>query len=367
MTTEPRDLFAGAPADDEALARYLAGESPADEADAVRRWLAQQPERAQAVARLQRALQSFAAAPPPVDVERALQHVRTRMAEAEPRVLPLRPRSPAPAGARRQPWGQSSAQPWARRALRIAAAVVLLAGGALFTWRATRPAGPAGVTAVAAQTFATGVGERDSLWLADGSFVLLGPGSRLRVAAGYGAARREVELAGEAYFEVAPDAARPFVVRSGAATIRDLGTAFAVRQDAGGAVRVAVTEGTVELSAAAAQAGAVVLQAGDRGVLPPDGRAAVAQRAAALDDDLAWTRGELVFVDAPLERVAAELRRWYGVELRVDDPALTGRHLTASFAGEPAPQVLRVIALALGAELQMRGDTAVLRRTEERP
>jgi transmembrane sensor len=102
-----------------------------------------------------------------------------------------------------------------------------------------------------------------------------------------------------------------------------------------------------------------VLRQGDRGTLD-DGRM-TAERAAATEDDLAWTRGRLVFRDAPLEQVAADLRRWYGVELRAGDDAVAARRLTASFGEEAPADVLRVIGLALGADVAMRGDTAVLR------
>jgi transmembrane sensor len=59
--------------------------------------------------------------------------------------------------------------------------------------------------------------------------------------------------------------------------------------------------------------------------------------------------------------VAADLRRWYGVELRVTDTALLRRHVSATFVGDSADRVLDVIALALGARVERRGDTAYLR------
>jgi transmembrane sensor len=87
----------------------------------------------------------------------------------------------------------------------------------------------------------------------------------------------------------------------------------------------------------------------------------VAEPAAAVETDLAWTRGRLVFEDASMARVTADLRRWYGVELRIDDPALALRTVRTEFpAGESVDEVLRVIGLALGAEVEMRGDTAVM-------
>jgi ferric-dicitrate binding protein FerR (iron transport regulator) len=84
-----------------------------------------------------------------------------------------------------------------------------------------------------------------------------------------------------------------------------------------------------------------------------------AERAAVADADVAWTRGRLVFADATLDRVRADLRRWYGIEVVAADPALAARHVTASFDGDPAAHVLEVLGLALGADVARRGDTAV--------
>jgi transmembrane sensor len=168
-------------------------------------------------------------------------------------------------------------------------------------------------------------------------------------------------------FEVTHDPARPFRVRSGEVIIEDLGTTFSVRDDDDG-VRVVVTAGSVLLqgtekprrSGTSPTQPSVVLKAGDRGGVDRDGRP-VAERSAATDQDLAWTRGRLVFDNAPLSRVRTDVRRWYGLDLQVADSALAGRHLTTSFAGESVEQVLDVIALALGARIERRGDIAVIR------
>ncbi len=327
----------------EALARYLAGESPPGEADAVRAWLAERPERTARLAALNRAMDRGAASAG-LDVEAALARVHRRMDAPETPVTPLRRPAPPSVAAPR----------WRTPALRMAAMVLLLLG-ALFAWQALRGGDPRG----AVRTYASGVGQRDSVQLSDGTRVLLGPGSRLTLAAGYGGRAREVELRGEAMFDVPHDDARPFVVRAGGARVRDIGTVFSVEADSGGGVRVVVTDGAVALRADADSGGdEMVLREGERGVLPEGGTRA--QRAAATADDLAWTRGELVFREASITDVAAEVRRWFGVELRAGDAAVAGRRLTASFQGEDRDQVMQVIALALGAEMTMRGDTAVL-------
>jgi len=200
---------------------------------------------------------------------------------------------------------------------------------------------------------------------------MLAPGSRLSVAADFDA-KRTVELEGAAYFEVKHDAARSFTVRSRDAEIRDIGTAFSVSTDASGSVTVAVTEGVVAMRAVSSGAGtSVELRAGDRGVMGAwsetttgDARSkdeVVVSRGAVTADDVAWTHGDLIYRDAPMSVVQADLKRWYGIELQLTDSTLRRRTLKVSFAGDSAASAVRKIALALGAEAVQRGDTILLR------
>jgi transmembrane sensor len=342
MTREsPNSNLPDEPAEWEALARYLADESPAGEADRLRLWLAEDPARAEVASTLLRSMDRLAAGPPAeVDVEGALRRVHSRMRDDGAPVIPLRRSRPR----------------WMGGVPLRAAAVVLLVVAAALLFQRLRP--DAGAVATG-QAFSSAVGERTDVRLPDGTRVLLGPASELVLAAGYGAGSREVELRGSALFEVVHDADRPFSVRAGGAEIRDIGTRFAVRNGVGGALRVLVTEGAVELRPAAARDDTgVTLRAGQRAIVEPGGRV-VAEPATATESDLGWTQGRLVFDAAPLSEVAMELHRWYGIEMRAD-PALSGRRLTASFTGDPADRALRVIALAVGAKLEMRGDTAIL-------
>ena len=365
--SSPRDPFLpGDPSPDadwEAVARYLAGESSAAEAEAMRSWLADHPAEGAFVDALAQTVVPFADATD-IDVEAALARVHSRREPAAARPIGVLRGTILAPGVRtrsneriRMPRATASAgASWRRRwpvAALAAAGVVFVAAMVVMRMGAAHRGGG---TLAGARTFSTSVGQRDSIVLADGSRVLLGPGSELRVAAGYGAARRDVELRGEGYFDVKHDAARPFSVRAGGASIRDVGTTFAVHDDAAVGLRVAVTSGAVQVRAAGHEANLV---AGDVAVLTPDG-ALSSTRGGVRDDDLAWTRGSLVFHDASMAEVRADLRRWYGVELRVTDSTLAHRHLTATFAGEPIDKVLAVIALTLGGELTRHGDTALV-------
>lgn len=241
----------------------------------------------------------------------------------------------------------------------LAAAAMLAVG--LTSWMAYRERSPAPAVASVHGMFGTGVGARDSLTLGDGSRVIIGPLSSITVPEDYGTTSRSVEVKGDAWFDVVHDGRKPFTVQAGSATIVDVGTKFTVRSDDPAGVSVSVSEGSVSLRQVntPVQQG-VILKAGDNGVLEHGGQV-IARRGAATDDDVAWLKGRLVFREAPISEIVSSMRKWYGIELKVPDRTLASRHITASFAGESPERVLDVIRLALGAEIERHGDTAVVR------
>lgn len=334
----------------EAVGRYFAGESSPAEADAVRRWLAERPVEAALLQALDGATRGVELTPlDDAHVERALRAVKGRRAAG---VMPLE----ATRGRRR----------WVLSTVAAAGILALAAGSGLWLRRSGRSGG-AGLSVGPSRVLATATGQIDSLRLADGTRIVLGPESRVEIGAGYGGARRDVRLEGQALFDVRHDAARPFTVHVDGASIADIGTRFTARSDAPSGVRVAVLAGAVRLRRAtgsmrAAGDSGVVLAAGDRGVLSPGGYA-LAVRGSATEEDLAWTTGRLAFRDAPLSAVATDLRRWYGVQLQFADSALSRRRVTASFATQPIDSVLNVLELTLGSvRMQRQGDTVRVRR-----
>lgn len=344
------------PADWEALARYLAGESSAAESERIGRWLAEHKADAAFVAALDKAVAGLALREQAdLDVDRALARVHEQLdSVSRDPALPLR-RPP-----RELRYSRRTASTWRAAAILAAAAAVVIAAR-LVLQRSGDERSPM-ADAGTGRTFATAVGKRDSLRLPDGGRVVLGPASSLVVAAAYGRETREVELHGEAYFEVVHDTTRPFVVRAGDVSVRDVGTSFAVRADSSRIVQVVVTSGSVALRSAGTAESGILLAAGDVGTVQPDGRV-TRRHAESAAQYLAWMRDSLVFRDASLREVSEELRRWYGVVLRVDDSSLADRHLTMTFAGDPLDRVLRVIGLGLGADVARRGDTAIVSRS----
>jgi transmembrane sensor len=242
---------------------------------------------------------------------------------------------------------------WRDARFRAAAAVLVVAGAGLI-WRAATSPDATSPASVAPARFATEVGKLDSLKLPDGSRVLLGPGSELTLAQGFGGSARELTLHGEARFDVVHDSTRPFIVHTSAASFRDVGTVFAVHSDEADGARIVVSSGVVSVEAKTGAA-PLLLQAGDRATVAPTGTVHV-ERAAATSDDLAWTSGKLIFRDASVKQVTADLRRWFGVELKVDS-SLASKTVTATFERASTTDVGRMIAAMLGGGLREQGDT----------
>jgi transmembrane sensor len=198
----------------------------------------------------------------------------------------------------------------------------------------------------------TGIGETRTVSLPDGSSVVLGAKSRVRVS--YSSTERRVQLiAGEALFEVKHDAALPFVVQAGDQLIRDIGTKFDINRSES-SVRVFVLQGAVEISTSAAtvrnKAPPVeVVKAGDgleAVYRATSGAAPVAYAKSPQSSPDAWRRGWLVYENATLRDVVADVNRYYspGVEL---SPAAAEMRVTASIRTSQIPSFLDALDSAL--------------------
>lgn len=320
------------------------------ESERIARWLDEHAADAELVTALDKAMASLALRDvSDVDVEGALRAVTARRD------------APVPIEGRRKHNARTTISPWRMVTLLAAAAVVIVAARALLERKGRATTSPP-IIGGGASVFRTAVGKRDSVRLHDGSRVILGPGSQLIVAAGQ---TREVELHGEAYFDVVHDTTRPFLVHADNATVRDVGTSFDVRNDSGSRVRVVVTSGSVALRSTVSN-DSTLLSAGDVGVVQTDGRVS-ARHGAPIAPYLAWMRDSLIFREAPMAEVSSNLRRWYGVSLDVEDSALARQHLTMTLAGDPLDRVLRIIGLQLGAAVEHRGDSAIVRPLTRSP
>ena len=190
--------------------------------------------------------------------------------------------------------------------------------------------------------------------LADGTTVRLQPGATLTYAdpAADVVLDRAVRLDGDAYFDVAEDAAHPFTVTTTAAKVVVLGTRFGVRAGATD-TEVTLVEGAVALTPVGA-AGGVRLAPGQqsritKGALP------TTPQAVDVADALAWS-DVLVFRETPAAAAAARLAARYGTPVAVAD-SLGDEPVTGTFApDQPLAEVLRALALTLEADLDRTPD-----------
>jgi len=339
------------------LDRYLAGEASAADAEAVREWLAEDPEHAPLLEDL-RLIKRVAAERAPESSTDAAWARAVEALEVPPQPRVSRPPLEVP------PQPRVSRRPLVA-ALAAAAAVIALIGGAVVLRRPPQWS-----------EYTTAAAHRAVIRLRDGTQVTLAPKSRVRYTADYGRAHRDVYLDGEAYFQVAPDARRPLRVHTAGSVTEDLGTSFVVRAYADRvATEVVVAEGRVALRRADTTAAsrargarpdawpALVLGARDLGRLDASG-AATFRHGVDVGRYLAWTRGVLAFDGAPLSDVVTTLERWYNVEIRLADSALAMRRLTATFANEPIDLVLKRMALTLGLRVERAdGSAFVLRKS----
>jgi len=248
--------------------------------------------------------------------------------------------APPAAPPRRKGWGF---------AFRAAAACVLAAivGTAIYL----------DVTKPALKTYATAVGERERLTLADGSQIELNTNTVLRTQ--INAQQRNIWLdRGEVYFEVTHNAKKPFVVMVAGHRLVDIGTKFVVRRD-DGQFRVAVLEGSVALDDGKGGQ-EKILQPGDVAIASAGRIALTRKTQAALSDDMGWKRGVLVFDATPLAEAVREFNRYSNRKLIITDPQTAALTIDGTFPSNNAQAFIRLAQAVLGLTVKDRGDDIVI-------
>jgi transmembrane sensor len=268
--------------------------------------------------------------------------IRDASAASEESVFPLRQRAIPTSAPRRQPV--------VRIAFGLAAALMLAVG---VSWIVlTRP-----------EQFATRLGEQRSVMLADGSRITLNTASRIEVR--LRADRRVIDLVeGEALFDVAHDARRPFDVRAGNVVLRVVGTQFDVDRREMRTV-VTVTEGRVAVIANDARAGQVpVLSPGDRVVVDGAGVRQI-QKGVNLAEATAWTQRQLVFRQRPLGDVAAELNRYNVARVEIRSQTLRSREVTGTFRTDDVASFVALLSGIPGVRVGSDGSGGYIVTSDE--
>lgn len=203
-------------------------------------------------------------------------------------------------------------------------------------------------------SYYTEVGGLASVPMPDGSHVTLNTDSEIRVAVTE--EERRVNLRhGEAFFEVADDPQRPFVVYAGDRRVTAIGTKFAVRHESGD-IRIVVTEGRVRVERVKGEAPATQLSAGAIALASTGGTLVQERPFEEAEECLSWRRGFLVFRETRLDDAVAEFNRYNTRKVVIDDPAVAAIRIDGSFRSTNVDAFVRLIeqGLPIRAEHQDR-------------
>ncbi|HEX5552694.1 MAG TPA: FecR domain-containing protein [Chitinophagaceae bacterium] len=229
------------------------------------------------------------------------------------------------------------------------------------------------ITDAQPKSYLTTPGQHHAIVLSDGTHVWLNADSKLTCAGNFGDGnKRVVTLTGEAYFEVAPDAERPFIIHANAMNIKVLGTVFNVKaypEDK--TIEAALIKGSIEVSLRQDPTRKIILRPHEKITIfngdahlknmpaskktpAPDENGTDAFTVAPLHSDplldsgtveTAWMEGKLVFRNEPFDQLAQQMERKYNVHFHFAADQLKNYRFTGIFSTETVDQALHALQL----------------------
>ncbi|MEO1514829.1 MAG: FecR domain-containing protein [Bacteroidota bacterium] len=230
---------------------------------------------------------------------------------------------------------------------RIAASIALLV---IAGWLASQWMGGSAVEWQQART----TGGKMELALEDGSKVWLNDQSLLEYPKQYADSERRVKLEGEAFFDIAKEATRPFIIETVEGTVQVLGTSFNLRsRGKGQQLEVEVHSGRVQLSPAIEGKEALLLEAGQTGLYDP--QSGQLERITDLSPNAAsWHSRRLIFIDAPLSAVLEDISQHFGQDIQLANPDMANCTMINTFEKDASLEdVLNAIAIVFQVEHQI--------------
>ena len=186
------------------------------------------------------------------------------------------------------------------------------------------------------------VGSRIHLELSDGTRVWLNHGSRLVYPQQFSGDSRKVQLVGEAFFDVAPNLKKPFVVEKGEMTVVATGTEFNVKNYVDdNTFAVTLKTGKVKLTG---KNTSFNLNPGQYFSYNKTNRT-YSLNYTDTEKYLSWKDGKLIFKDDSFDEIASRLSRWYNVDIELIDPEIRELTYTATFIDEPLYQILEMLEI----------------------
>lgn len=212
------------------------------------------------------------------------------------------------------------------------------------------------------RAYATAVGERKIITLADGSRIELNTNTVVRLA-NNGDGRQAWLDKGEAYFQIHHDAAHPFSVVVGDHRVVDLGTRFLVRKEPS-RIEVSLIEGSARVDTLSSwrPSQSALLTPGDVVIATADSMSLMKRPGTSIADELGWRRGLLVFRDTTLADAAAEFNRYSTHKIVVADPATAALIVGGTFPADDATMFVRAAKALFKLHVETKGNETVIRR-----
>ena len=235
------------------------------------------------------------------------------------------------------------------RLIRVAAAILVLIGlGTAAIYIGSSDALSNTITA------STGDDQKNQvISLPDGSSITLNRNTTLSYKSNFGKRSRRVSLSGEAFFEIATDASKPFTIDAGKASVKVVGTSFNVITDnVDSAVEVFVTSGKVLLTDISGTRD-ITLEPGYVGTMDSNH----AQKTLNKNPNyMSWNTGKLNYDGQSLEIVFRDLKRVYNMDIKVADPAILSNTWTSPIDIQSRDTIIRLICTSFNLSYKKDGN-----------
>jgi transmembrane sensor len=193
--------------------------------------------------------------------------------------------------------------------------------------------------------------------LSDGSVITLNKQSSIAYQKQFDGSSREVALTGEAFFNVAPDKSKPFIIKVNDVLVRVVGTSFNIRSHRG-QTEVIVETGVVEVTRLQKK---LVLRAKEKIVIV-DSTGQLIKENASNQLYQHYRTNEFVCDNTPLWQLVEVLNETYSANIIIADPSLKKLPLTATFHQESLEGVLEIVSKTLAITVIKEKDAIILRR-----
>jgi transmembrane sensor len=208
----------------------------------------------------------------------------------------------------------------------------------------------------------TDKGVKGKVVLPDGSTVWLNSDSKIIYPDNFSKDKREVEISGEAYFEVTKDTTKPMIIRTAKGfAIQVLGTTFSIKSYENDLESKAILyNGSIRLITDPKRNGKEVvlnMKPNDCAIITDDGTTKLTR--IEKTNDIAWLKGEIVFENTPMSEVLKVIERWYGKNFDVKDSSLYNYKLNATFKSESLIQILDIISLCTSVKYRIEEDKVI--------